>query len=214
MPPTLSRRHFLQSLASLAVLAKFSAVSKALGQGARVLVVGAGMAGIATARALADVWIESDSDSEDPVELPPTGNVYCLSDAEPDAQPAGPGDRPPTEKHSVATVNTQWKTTTSGYQTIRALCDSGCNGTATKKWLALAILAVTKGTMTKDRAGDRLLSATGHAFTALGSVKLRCWVGGIPIDHWYAVYDDSLPFDVVWGTDFSGAQQPSWTLGR
>ena len=54
MPPTLSRRHFLQSLASLVVLAKFSTVSKALGQGARVLVVGAGMAGIATARALAE----------------------------------------------------------------------------------------------------------------------------------------------------------------
>ena len=37
---------------------------------------------------------------------------------------------------------------------------------------------------------------------ALGSVKLRCWVGGIPVDHWYTVYEDSLPFDVGWGTDF------------
>jgi hypothetical protein len=130
-----------------------------------------------TARALADVWIESDSDSEDLVELPPTGNVYCLSDAEPDAQPAGPGDRPPTEKHSVATVNTQWKTTTSGYQTIRALCDSGCNGTAIKKWLALAILAVTKGTMTTDRAGEALVS-NGTCLHRTGECQAALLGGG------------------------------------
>lgn len=54
MRQTLSRRHFLQSLASLLVLAKLGTVSKAVGQGDRVLVIGAGMAGIATARALTD----------------------------------------------------------------------------------------------------------------------------------------------------------------
>lgn len=54
MLSTLSRRHFLQSIASLLVLAKLGTVSKALGQGERVLVIGAGMAGIATARALTD----------------------------------------------------------------------------------------------------------------------------------------------------------------
>jgi hypothetical protein len=47
------------------------------------------------ARALAALDA-SDSDSDEP---PPTGNIYCLHDAEPDAQPAGPDDRPPTEKH-------------------------------------------------------------------------------------------------------------------
>jgi polyamine oxidase len=54
MRQTLSRRHFLQSLASLLVLAKLGTVPNAFGQGERVLVLGGGMAGIATARALAD----------------------------------------------------------------------------------------------------------------------------------------------------------------
>jgi hypothetical protein len=65
-----------------------------------------------------------------------------------------------------------------------------------------------------DRAGDKLLSATGHSFTALGSVKLRCYVGGKAVDYWYTVYDDSLPFDVIWGTDFSGTRTRSWTSAR
>ena len=90
---------------------------------------------------------ESEPDEPKPAELPPTGNIYHLHDGEPTSHSAGSGGQPPPEKHSVATVNTTWKTGTSRIQTIRALCDSGCNTTAIRKWLAMAILAVTNGTL-------------------------------------------------------------------
>ena len=98
---------------------------------------------------LNDLNTASESEPDEPkhAELPPTGNIYHLHDGEPTSHSAGSGGQPPPEKHSVATVNTTWKTGTSRIQTIRALCDSGCNTTAIRKWLAMAILAVTNGTL-------------------------------------------------------------------
>jgi monoamine oxidase len=50
-----SRRHFLRSAGSLLLLARLGSTVKSFAQGERVLVLGAGMAGISAARALADV---------------------------------------------------------------------------------------------------------------------------------------------------------------
>ena len=49
-----SRRHFLRSAGSLLLLARLGSTVKAFAQGERVLVLGAGMAGISAARTLAD----------------------------------------------------------------------------------------------------------------------------------------------------------------
>lgn len=51
---TLSRRRFLRSAGLLLLLARFGGVVRAVAQGERVLVLGAGMAGIAAARTLVD----------------------------------------------------------------------------------------------------------------------------------------------------------------
>ena len=50
-----SRRHFLRSAGSILLLARLGSTVKSFAQGERVLVLGAGMAGISAARALADV---------------------------------------------------------------------------------------------------------------------------------------------------------------
>ena len=50
----LTRRQFLLSAGSLLLLSRFNAAVKAVAQGEQVLVLGAGMAGISAARALAD----------------------------------------------------------------------------------------------------------------------------------------------------------------
>ncbi|MEI6517473.1 MAG: FAD-dependent oxidoreductase, partial [bacterium] len=50
-----SRRHFLRSAGSLLLLARLGSTVKSFAQGERVLVLGAGMAGISAARTLADV---------------------------------------------------------------------------------------------------------------------------------------------------------------
>jgi monoamine oxidase len=50
-----SRRHFLRSAGSLLLLARLGSTVKTFAQGERVLVLGAGMAGISAARKLADV---------------------------------------------------------------------------------------------------------------------------------------------------------------
>ena len=122
-------------------------------------------------------------------------SIYHLHDGE-------GRDLGPTSKHDVATVSTSWKTGGMHKTTVLALCDSGCNTTAIRKWLALAFLKILGGTWSAARAGDRLISASGEAFVALGCVKLTCWVKGKKITYWYTVYEDNLPFDVVWGTDF------------
>ena len=54
MNSSLSRRQFLRSAWLLLLLGRFGATAKAFAQGERILVLGAGMAGIAAARALAD----------------------------------------------------------------------------------------------------------------------------------------------------------------
>lgn len=54
MNSVLSRRQFLRSAGLFLLLARLGATAKAFAQGERVLVLGAGMAGIAAARALAD----------------------------------------------------------------------------------------------------------------------------------------------------------------
>ena len=50
-----SRRHFLRSAGSILLLARLGSTVKSFAQGERVLVLGAGMAGISAARTLADV---------------------------------------------------------------------------------------------------------------------------------------------------------------
>jgi monoamine oxidase len=54
MAPTISRRSFLAAAAASLVFSRLGALSRAYGQGERIIVIGAGMAGLAAARALVD----------------------------------------------------------------------------------------------------------------------------------------------------------------
>lgn len=54
MTSVLSRRQFLRSAGLFLLLARLGATAKAFAQGERVLVLGAGMAGVSAARALVD----------------------------------------------------------------------------------------------------------------------------------------------------------------
>ena len=143
-----------------------------------------------------------------------TGPQEGRSTAEPGAEPNSPslfhlseqkrlaeGDGPPTERHSVATVPTWWKTDKGLKEAFLTLSDTGCNTTAMRETNARRILAASGGKMWPARAGDRLQAAKGDPFVAIGCAYLTCWVNDSPMAYWYTIYPDDLPYAVVWGTN-------------
>ena len=120
---------------------------------------------------------------------------------------------PRSTRHSVATVVTLWDTGERTHLPVTTLSDSGCNVTAMRLSLALKVLRAQGRTMVPDRKGDHLLAAAGEPFIALGSAKLVCLADGHEVETLYTIYDDKLPYDVVWGTDFFQQMEASMNFG-
>ena len=91
--------------------------------------------------------------------------------------------------------------------------DSGCNNTAIRESLARKAMAAQNRRLLPIGQGNRLSGAAGPPFIALGTVKLACVVEGHLVEHWYTVYPDNLPYDVIWGTDFFSEKKVIMNFG-
>ena len=142
-------------------------------------------------------------------EQPEDRAIFHLSDEQKEQE----DDSPPKAKSSVATVTTKWTMIDGTLVDVCTLSDSGCNNTAIRESLARKAMAAQGRRMLPFGQGNRLAGAAGEPFIALGTVKLACIVEGHIVEHWYTVYPDSLPYDVIWGTDFFSEKRVIMNFG-